>query len=211
MTEAAAKKNTAMFMSRARRVNRRTWLIAGMLAGLLVDGPAPWAAQLRLLDLENRPVDPLRPAPEKKATVLLFVTTDCPISNRYAPEVTRLFKSFASRGVSFWLIYPNPADTPQAIRDHMAGFGYAMQALRDPGHALTALVHATVTPEAVVVAGERVVYRGRIDDRYVALGVERSAPARRDLENALTAVLAGKPVEHPTTEAVGCFIADFLR
>jgi hypothetical protein len=198
-------------MTRLPRVDRRMWLIAGVLAGLVLCGPTARAGQVRLLDLENRPVDPLHTAPETKATVLLFVTTDCPISNRYAPEVARLFKSFASKGVSFWLIYPNPADTPQAIRDHRASFGYPMQALRDPGHALAKFVHATVTPEAVVVAGERVVYRGRIDDRYVELGVQRPAPTRLDLEDALGAVLAGKPVQLPTTQAVGCVIADLLR
>jgi hypothetical protein len=174
-------------------------------------GPAAWAGQVRLLDLDNRTVDPLHAAPETTATVLLFVTTDCPISNRYAPEVARLFKSFAPKGVRFWLIYPNPAESPPAIRDHLVSFGYPIAALRDPAHALAKLVHATVTPEAVVVAGERVVYRGRIDDRYVELGVQRPAPTRRELEDALTSVLAGKPVQHPTTQAVGCVIADFLR
>jgi hypothetical protein len=198
-------------MTRVPRVDRRMWLIARVLAGLVLCGPAAGAGQLRLFDLENRTVDPLHPPPGTKATVLLFVTTDCPISNRYAPEVARLFKSFASKGVSFWLIYPNPADAPQAIRDHLASFGYPMQALRDPAHALAKFVHATVTPEAVVVAGERVVYRGRIDDRYVELGVQRPAPTRRDLEDALAAVLAGRPVQLPTTQAVGCVIADFLR
>jgi hypothetical protein len=200
-----------MFMTRVPRVDRRMWLIAGVLAGVVLCGSAARAGQVRLLDLENRPVDPLHPAPETKATVLLFVTTDCPISNRYAPEVTRLFKSFASKGVSFWLIYPNPTESPQAIRDHLVSFGYPIQALRDPAHALAKLVHATVTPEAVVVAGGRIVYRGRIDDRYVELGVQRPAPSRRDLEDALAAVLAGKPVQFPTTQAVGCVIADFLR
>jgi hypothetical protein len=182
----------------------RAWLIAGALAGVVIHGTGA-------LDLENRPVDPLHADPAARATVLLFVTTDCPISNRYAPEVTRLFKLFASKGVRFWLIYPNPADSPRAIRDHLASFGYPMQALRDPDHTLATFVHATVTPEAVVVAGDRIVYRGRIDDRYVQLGRQRPAPTSRDLEDALTAQLVGQPVPRPTTEAVGCVIADLLR
>jgi hypothetical protein len=195
-------------MKRVPRVDRLRWLVAGALAGLLVSAPAARAGQVRLLDLDNRPVDPLRAAPEVKATVLVFVTTDCPISNRYAPEVTRLFKSFASKGVAFWLIYPNPAESPRAIRDHLTAFAYPIPALRDPDHALAKLVHATITPEAVVLAGERIVYRGRIDDRYVDLGVQRPAPTRRDLDEALTALLAGKAVQQPATQAVGCFIAD---
>jgi hypothetical protein len=195
-------------MTPVPRVHRLIGVVAAVLAGLVVCGHTAAAAEVRLLDLEGYPVDPLRLAPGTRATVLLFVTTDCPISNRYAPEVIRLFRAFAAKGVGFWLIYPNPAETPREIRDHRVSFGYPMQALRDPGHALANVVHATVTPEAVVIAGERIVYRGRIDDRYVNLSAQRPEPTRHDLEDALTALLADRPVPHPTTEAVGCVIAD---
>jgi hypothetical protein len=198
-------------MSRPPRIGRLTSLIAGALAVLLVRSPAVRAGQLSLLDLENRRVDPLVSVSGVRATVLVFVSTDCPVSNRYAPEVRRLSESLASKGVAFWLVYPNASESPQQIREHLTSFSFPMQALRDPEHALAKRVHATVTPEAVVVAGGRILYRGRIDDRYVGLGVERPAPAKRDLEEALTAVIAGKRVEHPTTQAVGCFIADLLQ
>ena len=56
-----------------------------------------------------------------------------------------------------------------------------------------------------------VAYRGRIDNRYVELGVERPAATQRDLADALAAVVAGKPVAAATTQAVGCYIADFAR
>ena len=59
--------------------------------------------------------------------------------------------------------------------------------------------------------GGRVVYRGRIDDRHVDLGVDRPSATTRDLADALSAVVAGTPVKQPTTKAVGCYIADFVR
>jgi hypothetical protein len=95
----------------------------------------------------------------------------------------------------------------------MTAFAYtgAAEALRDPDHALVKAAGATITPEAAVFAGGHVVYRGRIDDRYVDLGLERPAATKRDLADALTAVMSGKPVHPPTTQAVGCFIADFVR
>jgi len=69
-----------------------------------------------------------------------------------------------------------------------------------------------VTPEAAVfVPGgprARLVYRGRIDDRYVAFGRVRAAPTTHDLEDAVAATLAGRPVPHDVTPAVGCFIPD---
>lgn len=158
-------------------------------------------------------VDALQAPADTKAIVFIFTSTDCPISNRYAPEVRRIAETFASKGVVVRLVYVNPADEPPAIREHMAAFSYAgaIEALRDPAHALVKFAGATVTPEAMVYAGGRVVYRGRIDDRYVDLGVERPAATTRDLAAALAAVVAGKPVAPARTQAVGCFIADFMR
>jgi hypothetical protein len=70
----------------------------------------------------------------------------------------------------------------------------------------------SITPEAAVYAPDgRLWYRGRIDDRYVSLGVERPAATRRDLFEALTETLAGTPVRQPRTQAVGCYVADFAR
>ena len=157
--------------------------------------------------LSGAPVDALQAPAGTKAIVFLFTSTDCPISNRYAPEVQRVVGEFSRKGVVFRLVYPNPADQAGAIREHMAAFSYegALEALRDPAHALVKFTEATITPEAAVVA------RGRIDDRYVDLGVERPSPTQRDLADALTAVLAGKPVARSRTQAVGCFIADFAR
>ena len=163
--------------------------------------------------LSGASIDALQAPTGTKAIVFLFTSTDCPISNRYAPEVRRIAESFARQGVVFRIVYPNPFEDAKAIREHMAAYSYAgvADAVRDPTLALVKFTGATVTPEAVVVAGGKVVYRGRIDDRYVDLGRERPAPTRRDLFDALTAIVAGKPVAQATTQAVGCFIADFAR
>ena len=142
-------------------------------------------------------------------TVLIFVSTECPISNRYAPEIKRLHEEFAMRGIRFRLVYPNPLDSEADVTRHVEEYGYPQIAERDPDHTLVKMAGATITPEAVAFdASQRLVYRGRIDDRFVELGRERPAAAQRDLRNALTALLAGKRVSPSQTQAVGCFIAD---
>jgi thiol-disulfide isomerase/thioredoxin len=163
--------------------------------------------------LSGAPLDALQAPAGTKAIVFLFTSTDCPISNRYAPEVRRIAEAFAAKGVVFRLVYPNPAEDAKAIREHMTAYSYAgaFEPVRDPKLALVKFTGVSVTPEAVIVAGGKVVYRGRVDDRYVDLGRERPAPTRRDLFEALTAVVAGKPVAQATTQAVGCFISDFAR
>ena len=167
---------------------------------------------VRVPDLDGKLVDPLRPQPRTKATVLLFVSTDCPISNRYAPDVRQLYDTYEKDGVVFWLIYPNPAETIAEIRDHLKSFSYPGTALRDPKHELAKAAGATITPEtAVYDAKGALVYRGRIDDRYSAVGIEKAQAARHDLQDAIAAALAGKPAKQKFTQAVGCYIADFLR
>src|SRR4051812_27316033 len=151
--------------------------------------------------------------PGTAAIVFLFTSTDCPISNRYAPELRRIADAFVSKGVVFRLVYPSAAEDASAIREHIAAYAYsgAFDAVRDPKQSLVKYTGATITPEAAVVVGGRVVYRGRIDDRFVDLGRERSAPTRRDLFDALTAIVQGKPAPHATTQAIGCYISDLAR
>jgi MoxR-like ATPase len=141
--------------------------------------------------------------------VLLFVRTDCPITNRYAPELERIGEEFKNRDVRFWLVYPDAAETAAAIRAHIAEYHFPGEPVRDPEHVLVRRAHATVAPEAAVFdAAGRLVYHGRIDDRYVDIGKARPAAQTHDLENAIAAVLAGKPVAVAETHAVGCSLAD---
>jgi hypothetical protein len=186
--------------------------VLSALVALALAIPVAAAPAVRLPDLDNRLVDPFLAAESSKAIVFLFTSVECPISNRYAPVVQRLYQTFASQGVAFWLVYPNPAESPAAIRDHLKAFNYPVHALRDPKHELVKLTRVVVTPEvAVFDRAHALVYHGRIDDRYVSLGVERPAPTRQDLADVLTATLAGTRVREATTQAVGCFIADFVQ
>lgn len=167
---------------------------------------------VRVPDLENRLVDPFQSPAGTKATVILFVSTDCPISNRYAPDIRKLHDTYSKDGVVFFLVYPNPADSVADIRDHLKSFSFPGTALRDLKHDLARTAGATITPEAVVYdAKGALAYRGRIDDRYSAVGIEKAQASRRDLQDAIAATLAGKPVKQKLTQAVGCYIADFVR
>ncbi len=143
--------------------------------------------------------------------VLIFISIDCPVSNRYAPEIQRLYNEFASHGVRFQLVYPNPSDNRAAIDRHLKAYGYSLIGVADPDHALVKTAQATITPEAAVFDKDRrLIYRGRIDDRFVELGRERPAATTHDLRNALGAALAGGTVSPSRTQAVGCFIADMV-
>jgi len=177
------------------------------LLEVLAQARAGAGRQPPVLDLEGTPVT--TQAGGARAVVLIFVGTDCPISNRYAPEVRRLYERFAKDGVAFVMVYPNPAETPATIRQHLREYRLPPRAAHDAAQALVSRSGASVTPEAVVYDPQgRLVYRGRIDDRYQRIGVERPAPSRRDLEDVLAALVDGRAPAPRTTDAVGCFIAD---
>jgi hypothetical protein len=157
------------------------------------------------VDLHGVAVDPL--AAPRRATVLIFVTTECPISNRYAPEVQRLCERFGKLGVKFFLVYPSHLDSVTEIRTHLAQHEYTIPALRDPDGVLVKRAGAVRTPEAAVFGPNRALaYSGRIDDRFVDFGQERLAPGSHDLEDALNAVLRGQVVSPSRRDAVGCTI-----
>ncbi len=144
-----------------------------------------------------------------KANVLLFVRTDCPLSNRYAPELQRLARKFEPRGVEFWLVYPGRDETEAGIRKQVAEYGLPGSVVRDTGGELVRQSHATVAPEAAVFNGKGVlVYHGRIDNRWVDFGKARPIATVHDLEDAIESVLAGRRVAEPETRAVGCSLAD---
>ncbi len=171
-------------------------------------------AHLRLRDLNGRAIAPL--APSGRASAVFFVATDCPVSNSYAPEIQRICREYGPRGVECALIYedvdthPSTAQLDQLVRTHLQEYGYAgFTAVVDRDRAAATHAKASITPQAFVIdrSGE-IRYRGRIDNLYAALGKTRQQVTSHDLRDALDAVLAGRKVPHPETEALGCFITD---
>jgi hypothetical protein len=147
--------------------------------------------------------------PGNKAVVLLFIRTDCPISNRYAPEIERLFARYQTNDIKFWLIYPDADTTPEQITTHTKDYALSLPALRDPQHQLVLNAGVHVTPEvAVFKNGAGLVYRGRIDNRYADFGKERPQASQHDLQEVLDALVQGKPVPQRSTAAIGCYISD---
>ncbi|HEY7390525.1 MAG TPA: thioredoxin family protein [Bryobacteraceae bacterium] len=143
----------------------------------------------------------------KHAIVLLFVSTDCPLSNRYVPEINRLSGAYGPRGVAFYAVQGDATVALDAVREHVKEFGYSFPYLIDPEESLATYTGAKATPEAAVLspAGD-LLYLGRIDNRLEDFGQERVQVTEFDLRDALDAVLAGKPVPHPRTKALGCAI-----
>jgi hypothetical protein len=174
---------------------------------LLVTATIAFGAVSGTLNLEGKPVDPFALA--AKVRVFVFVRTDCPVSNRYAPELKRLSDEFAPRGAVFSIVYADPDATSENIRQHIEQYGFPGAVIRDPTHALVRRAKATVTPEAAVFSDTgKLLYHGRIDNRFIELGKAMVSATRHDLEDAITAVLDGRPQPEASAPAIGCYLAD---
>jgi thiol-disulfide isomerase/thioredoxin len=159
------------------------------------------------VDLAGKNLDPFREA-SGKVVVLVFLRSDCPISNRYAPTIQQISARYSGQAV-FWLVYPDKRASEASIRKYLLDYGYTIPALRDPQHALAERSRVQVTPEvAVFDARSRLVYHGRIDNWYEDFGRSRHAPTTHDLDDAIRATLSGKPPALGVTDAVGCYISD---
>lgn len=175
---------------------------------------SPVGAATLGVDLNGQPVHELG-GPGIRFVALIFAASDCPISNRYVPEIARLRREFASQGVRIWWVFPNAEDTAAKVTQHNRDFAIAEDTILDPKQDLVRMAHARVTPEAAVfsVHGSSLteIYRGRIDDRYASIGQERPSPDRHDLEAAFGAALAGREIPKPAGPPVGCSVVFLPR
>ena len=143
---------------------------------------------------------------DRKAFVLVFSTTSCPLVQRYWPALNRLEKDYRDKGVQFLAVNvgdddPITAVAAQAVR-HEAEFPF----VKDFDAVCAGKLGVKRVPEVVVLDADRKLrYRGRIGDQY-RIGGARPAPTRHDLKEALDAVLAGKPVAVPETTVDGCLV-----
>jgi len=159
------------------------------------------------LGLDGKTLDPIK-ASQGKIAVLIFVRTDCPISNRYAPLLQQWNEMYSSKA-KFWLVYPDKKATPTEIGEHLKQYRYTISALRDPDHSLVKLAGVTITPEAAVFDSQGLLlYHGRIDNWYEDPSRSRPAATTHELQSAIAAAISGKPVPLATAPAVGCYISD---
>jgi hypothetical protein len=168
----------------------------------------PKILEVRAVNLHG---EKIRPFADQNARVFVFIflRTDCPIANAYAPELQRLHERFAARATAFWLVYIDPEESAFALRDHLDQFRLRIPALHDTTHSLVQFCAPQRTPEAVVFSRDfRKVYSGRIDDRFTAYGKQKERATTHDLADAIEATLDNRRVTESKVPAVGCPIVD---
>jgi peroxiredoxin len=136
------------------------------------------------------------------ATVVIFVSTACPISNGYNDRMKAIYNQYSARGVHFVFINANNSESAAEVAEHAKAHGFPFAVYKDPTGAAADLFGAQVTPETFVMDKDGVMrYRGYVDD-----AVQEARVHNQGLRMALDAVLAGKEVPMAQTKAFGCTI-----
>lgn len=147
----------------------------------------------------------------KKAVVVAFLGTECPLSLQYGPRLAELAKQYEPREVAFVGIDANRQDSLAEIAHYARIHGIEFPILKDAGNKVADELGAQRTPEVFLLDAERTVrYWGRIDDQY-GVGYARSNPEHRDLATAIDQVLAGESVTTPVGKPIGCLIGREIR
>jgi peroxiredoxin len=194
----------------------RLGLFAGLLAALPLtaaqaDAPSPVKIGQKIagFTLKDTAGDSwsLDSVKDKKAVVVVFLGTECPINNAFIPRLLELNKTYEPRGLVFVGVNSNKQDSAKRVADHAKENAIFFPVLKDEGNVVADQLGALRTPEVCLLDASRTLcYRGRIDDQF-GINIRRPAPTRRDLAEAIEEVLAGKPVSQPETEVAGCYIA----
>ena len=166
----------------------------------------PTVVKFQLSSIEGQRWSLEADAKDKKAVVVLFIGTQCPVNNAYMPKLLELEREYRDKGVQFVAIHSNEHETVEMIKAHKKKFGLTFPVLRDEKHGIALRFGAERHPTAYVLDGEhKIRYEGRIDDQF-GVGFSRSQPTRRDLAIAIDEVIAGDAVTKAKTPVEGCFI-----
>jgi peroxiredoxin len=138
----------------------------------------------------------------KSGTVVIFIATQCPVSNDYNTRMQKLAEDYRAKGINVVGINSNMKELAPEVKQHAADKGLTFPILKDTGNVVADTFNARVTPEAYFIdAAGKLVYHGRIDNSRNSESITAS-----ELRDAIDATLAGKPVEKTEVKAFGCSI-----
>lgn len=139
---------------------------------------------------------------ESEAIVIMFIATECPVSNDYNSRMEKLYNDYNQKGIAFIGINSNKAESVERIKEHANEKGLTFTILKDEKNIIADKFEASFTPEIFVLNTDfNILYHGRIDNSR-----KESEVVSKDLENALNEILAGKEVSKKETKAFGCSI-----
>ncbi len=134
--------------------------------------------------------------------IFIFLSAECPVAQRYAMRLKRMFKEFEDNNVSIVGVYSNENDSVEDVQAYLKKAEYPFPIVKDIDGSLARHLGATMTPQAHLIDTTAVLrFRGPIDDNRYVTRVKHNY-----LKDALVALLSGKKIKIKETPAFGCTI-----
>ena len=146
---------------------------------------------------------------QNKVTVYIFLSETCPICQSYTLPLKKLYEAYKDKGIRFVGLFPNEGVSKKDINSFKKTYDIPFDLELDKDGVLAKKFRATITPEVFVEGKPGVIlYTGRIDDSFYAIGKRRNSITTHELEDALMQITSKKKVVQPRTQAVGCVISN---
>jgi len=153
-----------------------------------------------LFDYNNK-LNSIEDYTDKKGIVIMFISTQCPVSNAYNNRMQKLNDDFESE-FSFIGINSNKQENIDEIKQHASDNELKFVILKDSKNLIADRFEANSTPEVYVLSNNfEQLYHGRIDDSRNIENITVS-----DLRNVLTEIIKGEQISIKETKAFGCSI-----
>lgn len=174
-------------------------MFAAITAALVMLGAPGKVESIKATDLEGKPVEMQTAG---KITTVIFISTQCPISNDYNERMKALYNEFSPRGVQFVFLNSNSTESSAEAAGHARKHGFPFRVLKDVNNVEADRFSAEFTPHVFVIGkNSEIIYRGAIDDSRPVEKVTKTY-----LKDVLNATLEGKPLPVTETKAFGCTI-----
>lgn len=162
--------------------------------------------EFNLLNLENKLIS-FSDFKINKATIIVFLLSDCPASQSYTLTLNKLAKKYSKNKVEMIGVFPGTFSSDDELRKFKSQYKINFQLVKDPEMKLAKYLNATIGPSCFLIDEiGNAVYKGRIDDLLYSIGKKRQVITENNLDDAIQCVILNKPIKISETKAIGCIL-----
>ncbi|MDJ0532329.1 MAG: thioredoxin family protein [Xenococcaceae cyanobacterium MO_207.B15] len=146
---------------------------------------------------------------DKKALLVIFMCRHCPFVKHIQQELAKLGKDYANESLGIVAISANdvekyPDDSPENLKQMAQELGFNFPVCYDATQEVAKAYTAACTPDFFLFnQTQELVYRGQLDDSRPSNNLPVTG---QDLRNAISNLLADKPIPSEQKPSIGCNI-----
>ena len=141
-----------------------------------------------------------------QGVVVVFLATECPISNRYIPLLNEIAgKERIKPPICVYGVISSPHVTRENALAHSEKFKPLFPVLFDASGELREQLRPSHTPHAFLLSPRgQILYDGALDDRFAAINKAKMTPSHHYLKEAIQSLLKHEKIAVAHTTPVGC-------